>query len=208
MIREPQFAHYPNNMKFPKPIQKQIKVVEGLTATWAEEDAEHAVRQHTLSLAKTADAEALKAAAIAGEPDPGMKATEVAARALVYQEERVKATARAVSKESQVLSSLFREHRFELIEEACVTAERTVETFRDDIAGVSERVREVEKARDKGLAPLRWVASLTDGKLSYDPSFPMQGSFQLPKTGEQKASAIIALLRRYYLGDPDKDSQD
>ena len=63
MIREPQFAHYPNNMKFPKPIQKQIKVVEGLTAIWAEEDAEYAVRQHALSLAKTADAEALKAAA-------------------------------------------------------------------------------------------------------------------------------------------------
>lgn len=208
MIREPQFAHYPNNMKFPKPIQKQIKVVEELTATWAEEDAEYAVRQHALSLAKTADAEALKVAAIAGEPDPGTKASDEAARALVYQGERVKAAGRAVTKESQVLMALFREHRLELFAEACEVAERSVETFRDDIAGVSERVREVEKARDKGLAPLRWVASLTDGKLSYDPSFPMQGSFQLPKTGEQKASAIIALLRRYYLCDPDNDSQD
>lgn len=199
MIREPQFAHYPNNMKFPKPIQKQIKVVEGLTVTWAEEDAEYAVRQHALSLAKTADAEALKAAAIAGEPDPGTKASDEAARALVYQEERVKAAGRAVTKESQVLMALFREHRLELFAEACEVAERTVETFREEIAGVSERVREVEKARDKGLAPLRWVASLTDGKLSYDPSFPIQGSFQLPKTGEQKTLAIIALLRRFYL---------
>ena len=205
MIREPQFAHYPNNMKFPKPIQKQIKVVEGLTATWAEEDAEYAVRQHALSLAKTVDAEALKVAAIAGEPDPGTKASDEAARALVYQEERVKAAGRAVSKESQVLMALFREHRVELFAEACEVAEHTVETFRDDVAGVSERVREVEKARDKGLAPLRWVASLTDGKLSYDPSFPIQGSFQLPKTGEQKALAIIALLRKFYLK-PNDDS--
>jgi hypothetical protein len=45
-----------------------------------------------------------------------------AARFLLYQEERVRAAARAVSKESQALSALFREHRFELMEEACVTA--------------------------------------------------------------------------------------
>ena len=74
--------------------------MEGLTAIWAEEDAEYAAREHALAKAKTADGEALKAAAIAGEPDPGMKSTDVATRALVYQEERVKAAGRAVSKES------------------------------------------------------------------------------------------------------------
>lgn len=153
MIREPNFAHYPTNMKFPKPIQKQINVVEGLTATWAEEDAEYAAREHALAKAKTADGEALKAAAIAGEPDPGMKPTEVAARALVYQEERVKATGRAVSKESQVLMALFRKHRLELFAEACEVAGRTVETFRQDIGEVPQRTRQIEKARDQGLAP-------------------------------------------------------
>jgi negative regulator of replication initiation len=188
-------------MKFPKPIQKQMKLVEGLTAIWAEEDAEYAVRQHALAKAKTADSEALKAAAIAGELDPGTKDTDVAARALVYQEERVKAAGRAVSKESQVLMTLFREHRLELFAEACEVAGRTVETFRRDIAEVAQRVTQIKKAREQGLAPLRWVASLTDGSLSYDPSFPMQGSFQLPKTAEQKALGIIALLRRFYLED-------
>jgi hypothetical protein len=201
MIKEPNFAHYPNNMKFPKPIQTQMKLVEGLTAIWAEEDAEYAAREHALAKAKTADANALKAAAIAGEPDPGTKDTEVAARALVYQEERVRAAGRAVSKESQVLMTMFREHRLELFAEACEVAERTVETFRRDIADVAQRVSQIEKARDQGFAPLRWVASLTDGSLSYDPSFPIQGSFQLPKTAEQKALGIIALLRRFYLED-------
>jgi hypothetical protein len=201
MIREPQFAHYPNNMKFPKPIQKQIKVVEGLTAIWAEEDAEYAVRQHALSLAKTADVGALKAAAIAGEPDPGTKASDEAARALVYQEERVKAAARAVSKESQALTSLFRERRFELMEEACETAERTVEAFREDIAEVRKLVRDSEARRHEGLAPLRWAESLTDSSLSYDPNFPVEGSFQLPRTSEQKVLGIVALLRRSYLED-------
>jgi hypothetical protein len=201
MIREPNFAHYPQNMKFPKPIQKQMKVVEGLTSIWAEEDAEYAAREHALANAKTADGEALKAAAIAAEPDPGTKVSDEAARALLYQEERVKAAGRAVSKESQVLMTMFREHRLALLAEACEVAERTIQTFREDISEVSQRTRQIEKARDQGLAPLRWAASLTDGNLSYDPSFPMQGSFQVPKTAEQKAIGIVALLRRFYLED-------
>ena len=199
MIREPKFAHYPKNMKFPKPVQKQIKLVEGLTAAWAEEDAEYAVRQHALSEAKSRDAEALRVAAIAGEKDPGTKATDEAARALLYQEERVKAAARTVSKESQTLSALFREHRFELMEEACVTAERTVETFREEMSQVGKMVRDSEARRNEGLAPLRWVASLTDSSLSYDPSFPVEGSFQLPRTSEQKVLGIVALLRKFFV---------
>ena len=70
-----------------------------------------------------------------------------AARFLLYQEERVRAAARAVSKESQALSALFREHRFELMEEACVTAERTVETFREEMSRVRKMVRDSETKR-------------------------------------------------------------
>ena len=202
MIREPHFAHYPKNMKFPKPIQKQIKRAEEVTAVWAEEDAEYAVRQHALSEAKSRDAEALRVAAIAGEKDPGTKATDEAARSLLYQEERVRAAARAVSKESQALSALFREHRFELMEEACVTAERTVEVFQEEIAQVRKMVRDSETRRHEGFAPLRWVASLTDSNLSYDPSFPIEGSFQLPRTSEQKVLGIVALLRKFFLDKP------
>jgi len=204
MIREPNFAHYPTNMKFPKPIQKQMKLVEGLTAAWAEEDAEYAAREHALAQAKAGDGEALRAAAIAGEPDPGAKATEVAERALVYQEERVKAAGRAVSKESQVLTALFREHRLELFAEACEVAEHTVETFREEIAEVSQRTREIEKVRNQGLAPLRWAASLTDGNLSYDPSFPIEGNLQLPRTSEQKVLGVVALLRKFFPEEPGK----
>lgn len=202
MIREPKFAHYPTNMKFPKPIQKQMKLVDGLTAAWAEEDAEYAAREHLLSQAKKADAEALKAAAIAGEPDPGVKSSDDAARAVVYQEERVRAAARAVSKESRVLAGMFREHRLELMEEACVTAERTVETFQEEMSQVRKLAGEIEARRHDGLAPLRWVASLTDSNLSYDPNFPIEGSFQLPRTSEQKVLGIVALLRKFFLDRP------
>ena len=198
MIREPKFAHYPTNMKFPKPIQKQMKLVDGLTAAWAEEDAEYATREHLLSQAKKGDAEALKAAAIAGEPDPGTKSSDAAARAVVYQEERVRAAARAVSRESQVLTSMFREHRLELMEEACVTAEGTVETFQEEMGNLRKLAGEIEARRHDGLAPLRWVESLTDSNLSYDPSFPIEGSFQLPRTSEQKVLGIVALLRKFF----------
>ena len=80
-----------------------------------------------------------------------------------------------------------------------MTAERTVETFQDDIAQVRKLVRESEARRHEGLAPLRWVESLTDSSLSYDPNFPIEGSFQLPRTSEQKVLGIVVLLRRFYL---------
>ena len=122
-----------------------------------------------------------------------------AARFLLHQEERVRAAARTVSKESQALSALFREHRFELMEEACVTAERTVEAFQEEMSQVRKAVRDSEARRNEGLAPLRWVASLTDSSLSYDPNFPIEGGFQLPRTSEQKVLGIVALLRKFFV---------
>ena len=127
-----------------------------------------------------------------------------AARFLLHQEERVRAAARTVSKESQALSALFREHRFELMEEACVTAERTVEAFQEEMSQVRKAVRDSEARRNEGLAPLRWVASLTDSSLSYDPNFPIEGGFQLPRTSEQKVRGIVALLRKFFLDKPDE----
>ena len=63
------------------------------------------------------------------------------------------------------------------MEEACVTAERTVEVFQEEMSQVRKMVRDSETKRHEGLAPLRWVASLTDSNLSYDPSFPIEGGF-------------------------------
>ena len=59
-----------------------------------------------------------------------------------------------------------------------MTAERTVEAFQEEIAQVRKMVRDSETKRHEGLAPLRWVASLTDSNLSYDPSFPIEGGFR------------------------------
>ena len=80
-----------------------------------------------------------------------------------------------------------------------MTAERTVETFQEEIAQVRRLVRESEARRHEGLAPLRWAESLTDSSLSYDPNFPIEGSFQLPRTSEQKVLGIVALLRKFFV---------
>jgi len=80
-----------------------------------------------------------------------------------------------------------------------VTAERTAETFREEMSQVRKMVLDSETRRHEGLAPLRWVASLTDSNLSYDPNFPIEGSFQLPRTSEQKVLGIVALLRKHSL---------
>jgi len=60
-------------------------------------------------------------------------------------------------------------------------------------------LRDSETKRHEGLAPLRWVASLTDSNLSDDPSFPIEGGFQLPRTSEQKVLGIVALLRKFFV---------
>ena len=116
----------------------------------------------------------------------------------------MRAAARAVSKESTVLAGMFREHRLELMEEACATAERTVEMFQDEMGKLRKMAGEIEARRHEGLAPLRWVSSLTDSNLSYDPSFPIEGSFQLPRTSEQKVLGIVALLRKFFVDKPDE----
>ena len=85
-----------------------------------------------------------------------------------------------------------------------MTAERTVEAFQEEIAQARRLVRDSETKRHEGLAPLRWVESLTDSSLSYDPSFPIEGSFQLPRTSEQKVLGIVALLRKFFLDKPDE----
>ena len=198
MIQEPKHMHVPE-MRFPKVVQKQIDVVNKVTAAWAEEDTLYAEKQQALSNARNADAAALKKAALAGEKDPGTKQSDAAERAVAYQEERVKAAVSLVNQEGRVLSQLLAEHRLELMETACEMAERGLARFQSDVADIKALGREAEQRRNKSLAPLRWVGRFTDGQLSYDPSFPVEGSFQVPRTAELKANAIVSLLRKVFL---------
>ena len=77
-----------------------------------------------------------------------------------------------------------------------------METFQEEMGNLRKLAGEIEARRHEGLAPLRWVESLTDSNLSYDPSFPIEGSFQLPRTSEQKVLGIVALLRKFFLDRP------
>ena len=197
MVLEPRHAHYPK-MKYPRSVQKQIKKYEDTVKAWAIEDDEYAVCEQALKDAEAADKLAFKQAAVAGEPDPGATATETARRALAYQEERVNAAVREVNKEAAALNRTFQEHREELIEEACVQAEETMEEFRRGVASIYAQSREVTAQRDRGLAALRWVSGLMDGSLRYDPSFPMSGDFKMPNTAELKVSGIVTLLRKFF----------
>ena len=205
MVLEPRHIHYPK-MKYPKAVQKQIKQYEDTVKSWAAEDDQYAVLEQELREVEAADKLAFKQAAVAGEPDPGTVATEAARRALAYQEERVNAAVRQVNKEAAALNRTFQEHRDELIEEACVQAEETMEEFRRGVASIYAQSREVTAQRSRGLAPLRWVAGLMDGSMRYDPSFPMSGDFKMPNTTELKVSGIVTLLRRF-MKPLDKDGE-
>ena len=195
MIREPNHILLPE-MPFPKNVQKQVDVVRKATSAWAEEDTVYVERQHALSQAQVADASALRDAALAGEEDPGTGQSDAAERAVAYQAERVKAAVRVVNRENSALSNLLVEHRLELMETACEMAEAGIQRFESDVADIKALGREAEHRRNKALAPLRWVARFTGSDLSYDPSFPVEGSFQFPLTAELKVHGIVALLRK------------
>lgn len=45
---------------------------------------------------------------------------------------------------------MFREHRLELMEEACVTAERTVEAFQEEMGNLRKLAGEIEARRHEG----------------------------------------------------------
>ena len=142
---------------------------------------------------------ALKEAALAGQLDPGYEATLSAERALLYQEERLKAAARVVSKESVALRRLFHQHGINLCRTAGQMADATGEEFQVDVDEIEARMKKAVQKRHDGLAALRWVSSFTDGAIQYDPNFPMSGDFRLPNTAEVKVSGIVALLRKIYL---------
>jgi hypothetical protein len=197
MIREPNFIHLPD-LNYPKELKKVIQAMDSAVSLWAEEDTEYAVRQQAVMDAERVDAQALKRAALAGEPDPGTEATTQAQRALLYQEQRLRASIAEVNRATAEVWQALKEHRVEVIAEACVKAEAGVESWREDVASLYEQAREMQEKRRVALAGLRFVSQITDTRLSYDPSFPVDGDFRLPNTNEKRVLDIATLLRKVY----------
>ena len=56
----------------------------------------------------------------------------------------------------------------------------------------------MQEKRRVALAGLRFVSQITDTRLSYDPSFPVDGDFRLPNTNEKRVLDIATLLRNVY----------
>ena len=197
MIREPNFIHLPE-LNYPKEVQKTIKAMDSAVSLWAEEDTEYAARQQAVTDAEREDALALKKAALAGEPDPGTESTAQAQRALLYQEQRLKASIAEVNRATSEVWQALKEHRSEVIAEACAKAEAGVEAWREDVASLHGQAREMQEKRRVALAGLRFVSQITDTRLSYDPSFPVDGDFRLPNTTEKRVLDIATLLRKVY----------
>ena len=200
MIREPNFIHLPE-LNYPKEVQKTIKAMDSAVSLWAEEDTEYAVRQQAVTDAERQDALALKKAALAGDPDPGIEATAQAQRALLYQEQRLKASIAEVNRATSEVWLALKEHRSEVIAEACAKAEAGVEAWREDVASLYGQAREMQEKRRVALAGLRFVSQITDTRLSYDPSFPVDGDFRLPNTHEKRVLDISTLLKNAYQAD-------
>ncbi len=93
------------------------------------------------------------------------------------------------------------EHRREAILEACRLARAGAGEFGPDMSEVfALGERGVEK-RNQANAGLRFVARIAGPELSFDPSFPVDGSVVVPLTHERRVLGVVELLERLWTTD-------
>jgi hypothetical protein len=56
----------------------------------------------------------------------------------------------------------------------------------------------MQEKRRLAVAGLRFVLRITDTRLSFDPSLPVDGDFRLPNTNEKRVLGIATLLTNVY----------
>jgi len=77
-----------------------------------------------------------------------------------------------------------------------------VASFAENMKTVRHTIDQALNDRQESLTGLRWVEHLTGAGLSFDPSFPVEGSMTLPKTAEQRVLGIVSLLRKLIVAKP------
>jgi hypothetical protein len=166
---------------------------------WAEWDETNLTLDEKLSAvreANQADAQALRDAVAAGKPDPGVSASDKAEREVVYWTEATGQARRKTDKQSALVWAAIQEHREDLIRDACKRTRDGAAKFQDDLKEVLSRGQRAIEERQASYEGLRFVSRLTGSALSFDPSFPVEGSMSVPKSHENRPLGIATLLEK------------
>ncbi len=196
ITKDARTLNLPEEFTWPTEIVEELAEYEKAYQDWSEAQTVLYEKIDALQKAEATDQKALVDAVSAGKSDPGRKATEAANRERVYQEEVVRQARQRVNVLAGKLWARFNDSRLPIIEEACRLAREGVDQFGKDLAEIKRLSSLAVERRAKSLAGLRFVARLDLPEFSFDPSFPIDGSFKVPLTHEKRTLSIVYLLEQ------------
>jgi len=92
-------------------------------------------------------------------------------------------------------------HKREVILEACRVARAGAGKFAEDVSEVMSAGERAVQKRSQAYAGLRFVARIAGPELSFDPSFPVDGSVVVPVAHERRVLGVVELLERLWITD-------
>ncbi len=188
-------------LDYPKATKALIKIMRQKMDVFAEADTHLAELQDNIAQATHADAVALKAAAIAGEPDPGTASSDAAARAVLYQEQ-VAAHARSeVIRAGTAVRKSVEENKLTIIEQSVDKAELGALAWQDGMLKLQADYYRLVEERAQSQDGMKMVSrmGLTSPLVAFDPSFPISGQLTVPIIREDRLLGIIETIRKVVL---------
>jgi hypothetical protein len=188
-------------LDYPKATKALIKIMNQKMDVFAEADTHLAELQDNITQATHADAVALKAAAIAGEPDPGTASSDAAARAVLYQEQ-VAAHARSeVIRAGTAVRKSVEENKLTIIEQSVDKAELGALAWQDGMLKLQADYYRLVEERAQSQDGMKMVSrmGLTSPLVAFDPSFPISGQLTVPIIREDRLLGIIETIRKVVL---------
>jgi hypothetical protein len=197
-------------MPYPKDIQKLIKAHELLMAQYGEEQIKLYQLQDESRKAENSDMEALKEAAIAGDPDPGTQATQDTARAVEYQTIRTRAKVKQVREATALVNAALMQNRLVIIELACAKLEKGVSEWNRALVKIQVDFAEAYEAKRESINGIRTVfeLDLTRPEISFglDGILRQGEGFQLPRADDKSLQLVKHLRKTYAAKDKPEES--
>lgn len=190
---------------YPQLLAEAIADYDEAYMAW---DMEHATLEDLNRAYRDAERDAVAKmveAAKAGKKDPGEgQEADKAKRAVLFQNERVKHLRKETDKKARAVLDAMHTERLPLMEMAVSEAEQFAGQYPGRMSAVAKEIDAIVKDRQKAYELLRVVSQLTEGTVSYDPSFPLEGTVSLFQTHERRVWSLTKLLREMFLDGDEK----
>lgn len=192
---------------WPKPVASEVAKWEKAWDEWDKENVKlHDCRDDYVK-AEKASREAMLEAVKKGLPDPGeLPEVQTAKRAYEFQTERTKHLRKVANEQARKVSEVLKDHSKALFAMACDEAESFASEYPAMVDDLKKRYDDIVKKRQEAYNLLRWVERFTDGKVLYEPSFPLEGSFSVPQTHEGRVWSVVEILRKLYVQGGENES--